>query len=1173
MSEDFIPYFSPYFAVSIVIDDPNLYDPEACCGVCSNLHQFEGITLKPKSVERDKKGAVCIMAVGRRSMFTNPDLAAKIQGAGEKKEIQQTIAEAFGGRAAVTIFRPKAEKSHEAAKVSKIENDFAGDWHLSAKDFAIEEPEKPEKPKGPTSEPKAVGFDIESIVSECDNIRDELRSVVFGQDKPIDVFVSGIQKALLTDLERRLPPAAGSKKEELQPLGVFMFCGPSGVGKTYLSKSAARKLEDYGFSYHMFDMSGYSDKESSNYLIGFSREYKMAKMGVLTEHVKNHPRSVLVFDEIEKAHTSVKQLFLQVLEEGRLFDNFSEDFVSFSDTILIFTTNAGKSAYEDVDTNELSSLPTRIVTQAIGKEQAPDGSQMIPPALLSRLAASTVVMFNRLDAHGLLRLIREECEKTAKEYERVSGFTVEFGDNIAPALLFGAGGLADARTVRGNARRFVDEGVTRVLRESQQEGKRLVAIEQAKGRKNPRNPLPPVKRIRFCPDLHHCDEKVAALFSPKLEVRMFCVCPQQTFEAISKALGKNKSRSEVSFELVRCDEDSLVFPKGSKMPDVPAYCAAANGCDAAIIDMAYWKSEPGTSSSVGYNNILNVETLGRHAFEYLHAKHPKMPLLVLSRPLRNWNALDDADRRSLETAGAAGFVDCNEDTFADDVATAIQNAMQEEHIFSLTRTGKILNYHVLIRRRSPGDDGKVEVRLAEWSLEDAVDPEDSDNVMSGLSVPDDSFADVIGNELAKTELKDASAYLKNTWELARSEVHPPRGIMLYGHPGTGKTMLARAMAHEADATFISTEGNVLLAGGAGAVHKVFARAKRYAPTVLFIDEFDSIVQPRSTLNVDGQAVVNALLTEMDGFKKDAGRPVLVLTATNTPPDMLDAAAMRRFDVKVETKLPNDDERLRLIEMQIEKLEVFGGITDAGKSYLVRMTRGMSQAEITDLMHHAARKAHAAGDNQVDDDEIRELYEQKTFGERNEANPASDDVRHLAVIWHECGHALVGYVEGNDPSAITTVSRGQFGGLTVYDDVACQTKQETLAYVRQALAGRAAEMVFYERNKASDPDAGVNVGAAADLKDATDVLRKAICNFGLFEDFGMVVRSDAERNGAAVSDYINGILKEQLDAAILIIRQNLPAMEELVGALKERDFLSGEDIKGILQRQGVKRAEK
>jgi ATP-dependent Zn protease len=128
-------------------------------------------------------------------------------------------------------------------------------------------------------------------------------------------------------------------------------------------------------------------------------------------------------------------------------------------------------------------------------------------------------------------------------------------------------------------------------------------------------------------------------------------------------------------------------------------------------------------------------------------------------------------------------------------------------------------------------------------------------------------------------------------------------------------------------------------------------------------------------------------------------------------------------------------------------------------------------------------------------------------------------------------------------------------------------------VRQALAGRAAEMVFYERNKASDPDAGVNVGAAADLKDATDVLRKAICSFGLFEDFGMVVRSDAERNGAAVSDYINGILKEQLDAAILIIRHNLPAMEELVGALKERDFLSGEDIKEILQKQGVKRAEK
>ena len=1009
--------------------------------------------------------------------------------------------------------------------------------------------------------------DGRAISRRCDEIKARLGECVKGQAGPIENFCTGIEAALVCRLVRSRRKAGGRSGDDKRPLGVFTFCGPSGVGKSFLSEKAAEELESYGFCYHRFDMSGYMDHESANYLVGFPKTYKDARSGDLTRYVRENPQSVIVFDEIEKAHEQVKHLFLQVLQEGELYDNYEEKNVSFSDTILIFTTNAGRAAYEGETGTDLSGISTRVIVDAIGKDRLSNGAPAIPSALLSRLAAGNVIMFNRLGARDLLAICNKEFDRMGAQYLETSNIEVTHDEYVPTAILLSKGGLSDARSVRGDTEKFVTENMGELFHSLDEEARRGAQPDRP-------------QKVEFSVNLEGiADERIRGYFTGKRSFKVACLANP------SNATREKLKGNEVAEHTTRDGKRvEFLYPRDlgfgeapENRPSLPEVVDKLDSCDAVLIDFAFGWDTTRPDDSVRFYDAMDLKTYGRRCFEYLRARKPLLPVFVI-RPRGGWHYPSKAERQSFLEKGARGFIDTEKSSFFEDLCDAIDVAEQEKDILSLARARKVLEFRTVIpRARRSGllSSNAYSIRLDEFSLGVAPDSGDADDVLNGLNIPDDTFDDVVGNRVAVDSLKKASACLRDPSPFLDNSLSMPRGILLYGSPGTGKTMMARAMAHDADAVFIPTEANKLLNGGAREIHRIFAVARRYAPSIIFIDEFDNIAQPRERLSVGGQAVVNALLTEMDGFKNDPTRPVMVLAATNFSPSDLDAAAMRRFDTKLLITVPGDSDRKRLIMRAVARIPALGvnkegtrGISAAGITYLVNETRGWSPAKIVDLINFMGREALLADDNSSKscDAWVRELFELHVYGEVYEVS--KEDEKAVAV--HESGHALVAYVSGIRPRSITNIARSGYLGLTKYDlDTHSNCSLASfLAKVRASLGGRAAECDYFGSIPGKGSAEGINTGASGDLQNATQYLLRALCQFGLDRRFGMAIDPNGQYSPSAM-ERVNGYLDYEFSEAYRIIQEHKDALYGLSTVLSNKRYLSGDEIKGILEEYHVK----
>lgn len=1004
--------------------------------------------------------------------------------------------------------------------------------------------------------------DGRAISRRCDEMKARLGECVKGQSGPIESFCTGIEAALVRRLARSRRKAGGQPVDDKRPLGVFTFCGPSGVGKTFLSEKAAEELESYGFHYHRFDMSGYMDHESANYLVGFPKTYKDAQSGDLTRYVRENPQSVIVFDEIEKAHEQVKHLFLQVLQEGELYDNYEERNVSFSDTILIFTTNAGRAAYEGEAGTDLSGISTRVIVDALGKDKLSNGTSAIPSALLSRLAAGNVIMFNRLGARDLLAICNKEFDRMGAQYLETSNIEIAHDEYVPTAILLSTGGLSDARSVRGDTAKFVTENMGELFQALDEEAKRGAQPERP-------------QKVEFSVNLEDiADERIRGYFTGKRSFKVACLANPSNAER-----EKLKGNKVMEYTTDDGKKVEFLYPHDLGFGDAPEDCPSLSevvdkldSCDAVLIDLAFGRNTTRPDDPVRFYDAMDIKTYGRRCFEYLRARKPLLPVFVI-RPRGGWHYPSKAERQSFMEKGARGFLDTEKSSFFEDLCDAIDVAEQEKDILSLTRARKVLEFRTVIPRgkRSGLRSGQTySIRLEEFSLGVAPDSGDADDVLNGLNIPDDTFDDVVGNRVAVDSLKKASACLRDPSPFLDNSLSMPRGILLYGSPGTGKTMMARAMAHDADAVFIPTEANKLLNGGAREIHRIFAVARRYAPSIIFIDEFDNIAQPRERLSVGGQAVVNALLTEMDGFKNDPTRPVMVLAATNFSPSDLDAAAMRRFDTKLLITVPGYDDREKLIGKVVASIPALGvskegtrGISAAGITYLANETQGWSPAKIVDLINFMGREALLTDDDpsRTCDTWVRELFELHEYGEVHEVSKEEE----ISAAVHESGHALVAYVSGIKPRSITNIARSYYLGLTEFDLDTYRNRSlaQYLASVRMSLGGRAAECYYYGSIPGKGMAEGINIGAHGDLQNATNVLLDALCQNGLDMKFGMAIYPNGQYSSAAL-ERANAYLDYEFSEAYRIIQEHKDAFCGLWETLVTKRYLSGDEIEGILE---------
>lgn len=448
--------------------------------------------------------------------------------------------------------------------------------------------------------------------------------------------------------------------------------------------------------------------------------------------------------------------------------------------------------------------------------------------------------------------------------------------------------------------------------------------------------------------------------------------------------------------------------------------------------------------------------------------------------------------------------------------------------------------------------------------------------------PDLTFDDVAGYEEAKEELREVVLFLKDPKRFLRLGARIPKGMLLVGPPGTGKTYFARAIAGEAGVPFFHTSGaefeEMLVGAGASRVRDLFSKAKRAAPALIFIDEIDAVARKRGTTiqSSSTEQTLNQILVEMDGFEQNVN--VIVIAATNRP-DVLDPAILRpgRFDRRIVLDLPDIDGRTKILEVHAKNKPLAGGIN---LEKIAKRTVGFSGAELENMLNEAAIIAAKDNRKQIESDDIEEAATKVVAGPERKRKQTDKDIN--TISYHEAGHAIVSkFVPESDPvHRITIISRGMSLGHTMYlpeDDEVLMSKTKMLSELRSLVAGRVAEEIG---------TGDITSGASNDIEKASNIARKMVMKFGMAEKLGMVEygksdslqylgyayndqRDYSEETAREIDTEVKKLLNEAYDDAKAILTKHRGILDKLAKLLVEKETLTSEEFSALFEEESNK----
>lgn len=987
------------------------------------------------------------------------------------------------------------------------------------------EPYNPEMPYGgktgngseeepESNEPKEIKVrDIYDLSERIKLLSTSLLSTVIGQEQAVLKFLQGYsQGELLKQTER------GN-----HPRSYFFFFGPPGVGKTLLAETAANTL---GIPFKEFNMSEFANSQSVDDLIGSSNKYSNTKEGNLTGFVKNNPECILLFDEFEKANISVIRVFLQLLGSGKLHDVSTDKDVSFKDAIIIFTSNVGKKLYDDTSVN-LTTLPDRVLVEAIGSEENRFGEKLIPPEMCSRIASGNVVMFNHIGVHSLVDMVRNSFDQVVAGMEKEFEIAITYDKSLPLLFLYNRGGGIDARVAVGQSGIFIKNEIFELLRQ----------LSKSKKRK--------IKKIHLDIDFDSINKELMPLFRNETKTKMMAFTGGH--DTIFDLLDKNK------YEVVFAGKEDDV-KKVMKKEEV-----------SAVLINPFGGNVEETNHSV--LSIADYETEGVSLFHNLIEKNANLPIYLLELDT-GWS---DIDRRTFIQEGATGTIKVNEAncaSFCREIEQLADELYMQKESQQFSRRGFVLDYKTKQEVSATGSD--IDIRFYDIKKRVAVDLDTRNAMVSDATRPSVRFDDVIGAETAKEELKYFVKYLQKPKQFLVSGGKPPKGVLLYGPPGTGKTMLAKALAGEANVAFFSATAtsfmNSLVGQSEENIRKLFEKARKYAPAIVFIDEIDAIGKQRtgSSNTHHTETMLNELLVQMDGFAStDPSKPVFVLAATNYGARSdsegisgLDEALVRRFDNQIKVDLPKEKERKEYVLRTIKKRKA--DISEEVAQNVAERTPGLCLAKLENILEMAFRNASKAG-RPVNGDDLLTALEDYLYGEKRE----NDVEYYKSVAIHELGHAYVAYISGDKPSYITIESRGNFGGYMQHsnqENTGSYSKEDILAKIRCSLAGRACEEVFYGKEKS------LNTGASSDLKNATYWAFNLICSYGMEEGRLIVLDRDEILKSSLAADYVklvNDILTREMANTIEILEKAKDKIQSIADVLVRENRLTGEEFEKLM----------
>lgn len=446
---------------------------------------------------------------------------------------------------------------------------------------------------------------------------------------------------------------------------------------------------------------------------------------------------------------------------------------------------------------------------------------------------------------------------------------------------------------------------------------------------------------------------------------------------------------------------------------------------------------------------------------------------------------------------------------------------------------------------------------------------------------DVTFDDVAGIDEAREELSEIVQFLRSPDKFRKLGARIPKGVLMVGAPGTGKTLLARAIAGEAKVPFFHTSGSefeeMLVGAGASRVRDLFEKAKKAAPSLIFIDEIDAVARKRGTTiqSSTTEQTLNQILVEMDGFEQNLD--VIIIAATNRP-DVLDPAILRpgRFDRRVVLELPDAEGRKKILAIHAKNKPLAPGL-DFDR--LAKRTIGFSGAELENTLNEAAIIAAKRNKNHIDYSDIEEAASKVMMGPAK-VSRKRDDYTLKLVAYHEAGHAVVSRFvpQSNLVHRVSIISRGNAGGVTEFlpsDENMITSRTKLLSQLAMALGGRAAEEIFL---------GDVSTGASGDITQATNIARNMVQKFGMSDKLGMIKYGEStdlehlgygygdnkdysEETAKLIDEEVRKLMSNAYDKAKQILTDNKDTVDKLVAMLLEKEVVESDEFDKLFPSQG------
>ena len=452
---------------------------------------------------------------------------------------------------------------------------------------------------------------------------------------------------------------------------------------------------------------------------------------------------------------------------------------------------------------------------------------------------------------------------------------------------------------------------------------------------------------------------------------------------------------------------------------------------------------------------------------------------------------------------------------------------------------------------------------------------------NGENISNVTFADVAGIDEAKQELKEVVDFLKEPEKFRKIGAKIPKGVLLLGEPGTGKTLLAKAVAGEAKVPFFSMSGSefveMFVGVGASRVRDLFNKARKNSPCIVFIDEIDAVGRKRGTGqgggNDEREQTLNQLLVEMDGFGTD--ETIIVLAATNRA-DVLDRALRRpgRFDRQVVVDMPDIKGREEILKVHAKGKKF---APDVDFKIIAKKTAGMAGADLANILNEGAILAARAGRTEITMADLEEASEKVEMGPEKRSKVVPEKEKRI-VAYHESGHAIVNFVLGSETKVhkITMIPRGQAGGYTLSlpaEQKIVYSKKYFMDEIAIFFGGRAAEEIIFGKDN-------ITSGASNDIQVATSYAQQMVTKLGMSEKFGPILLDGtregdmfqskyySEQTGKEIDDEIRSIINERYQKALSILNENRSKLEEVTRILLEKETIMGPEFEAIMKNENI-----